>query len=66
MRQLAIFWLVCAATGFVAAASAALLLSLAIDHRLTWARPSPIPIAQVLEHLQRRPRETLRALIFFD
>ena len=49
MRRLAIFWLVCAATGFAAAASMAFLLSMAIDHRLTWRRPVPVPIASVLE-----------------
>ena len=62
MRQLAIFWLVCAATGFAAAASVAFLLSLAIDNRLTWKRPVPVPIARVLEHLQTHPHETLEAL----
>ena len=61
MRQLAIFWLVCAAAGFVAAAGVAFLLSLAIDNRLTW-KPAPIPIARVLEHLQTQPHETLDAL----
>jgi len=64
LRQLAIFWLVCAATGFAAAASVALLLSLAIDHRLSWMRPAPIPLARVLERLQ--PHPTKRARFFFD
>ena len=63
MRQLAIFWLVCAATGFMAAAGVAFLLSLAIDNRLTWKRPVPIPIARVLDHLQTHPHETLAAWI---
>jgi hypothetical protein len=61
LRQLAIFWLVCAATGFAAVAGAAFVLSLAIDHRLTWQRPVPIPIARVLENLQPHPHETLDA-----
>jgi hypothetical protein len=61
LRQLAIFWLVCAATGFAAAVGVAFLLSLAIDNRLTWKRPVPIPIARVLEHLQTQPHETLDA-----
>jgi len=63
LRQLAIFWLVCAATGFVAAAGVALLLSLAIDNHLTWKQPAPIPIARVLERLQTHPHETLDALV---
>jgi hypothetical protein len=63
LRQLAIFWLMCAATGFMAAASVAFLLSLAIDNRLTWKRPVPIPIARVLERLQTHPHETLDALM---
>jgi hypothetical protein len=62
LRQLAIFWLVCAATGFVAAAGVAFLLSLAIDNRLTWKQPAPIPIARVFERLQTHPHETLDAL----
>ncbi len=62
LRQLAIFWLVCAATGFAAAAGMAFLLSLAIDNRLTWKQPAPIPIARVLERLQTHPHETLDAL----
>jgi hypothetical protein len=62
LRQLAIFWLVCAATGFMAAACVAFLLSLAIDNRLTW-RPAPIPIARVLERLRTQPHETLGALM---
>jgi hypothetical protein len=61
LRQLAIFWLVCAATGFAAAAGLAFVLSLAIDHRLTWQRPVPIPIARVFESLQPHPHETLDA-----
>jgi hypothetical protein len=61
LRRLAIFWLVCAATGFAAAAGVAFVLSLAIDHRLTWQRPVPIPIARVLEYLQAHPHETLGA-----
>jgi hypothetical protein len=57
LRQLAIFWLVCAATGFAAAVSVAFLLSLAIDHRRTWTHPAPIPVARVLEQLEgARPR----------
>jgi uncharacterized paraquat-inducible protein A len=63
LRRLAIFWLVCAATGFAAAAGMALLLSMAIDHRLTWKRPAPVPIARALEKLQARPHETLNAWI---
>jgi len=54
LKQLAIFWLVCAAAGFVAAASLALLLSMAIDHQLTWRGTAPIPIARMLESLQPR------------
>jgi hypothetical protein len=62
LRQLAIFWLVCAATGFAAAVSLALLLSMAIDHQLTWRGPAPIPIAQMLENLQpHRPHGSLDA-----
>jgi len=63
LRRLAIFWLVCAATGFAAAVGLALLLSMAIDHRLTWKRPAPIPIARSLEKLQTHPHETLNAWI---
>jgi hypothetical protein len=63
LRQLAIFWLVCAATGFAAAAGVACLLSLAIDNRLTWKQPAPIPMARVLEQLQTHPHETLDALV---
>ena len=65
MRRLALFWLVCAATGFAAAASVAFLLGMAIDHRLTWRRPAPIPtpIAHVFERLQPQPHETLDALL---
>ncbi len=62
MRQLAIFWLVCAAAGFAAAASMAFLLSLAIDHRLTWRRPAPIPIARMLEGLEPHPHDALYAV----
>ena len=58
MRRLAIFWLVCAAAGFAAAASMAFLLSLAIDNRLSWKRPVPIPFAHVLE-LRRQPSNAL-------
>ena len=58
MRQLAIFWLVCAATGFAAAAGVAFLLGLAIDHRLAWRRPVPMPIAHVLERIQPHPHNT--------
>jgi hypothetical protein len=61
LRQLAIFWLACAATGFVAAAGMALLLSMAIDHRMTWQRPVPVPIASVLERLQPRPHNQVEA-----
>ena len=63
MRQLAIFWLVCAATGFMAAVGVAFLLSLAIDNRLSWQRPAPLPIARLLEHLQTQPHETLDAVL---
>jgi hypothetical protein len=62
LRRLAIFWLVCAATGFAAAAGMAFLLSLAIDNRLTWKQPAPIPIAGVFKRLQAHPHETLNAL----
>lgn len=61
MRRLAYFWLICAATGFAAAACVAFVLSLAIDHRLSWQRPVPIPIARVLENLQSHPGHTLDA-----
>ena len=57
------FWLVCAATGFVAAAGMALLLSMAIDHRVTLRRLAPLPVAKALESLQTHPRETLNAWI---
>ncbi len=40
MRRLAIFWLACAAVGFVAAIGAAFALSLALDGPASW-RPSP-------------------------
>jgi hypothetical protein len=63
LRRLAIFWLLCAATGFAAAAGMALLLSMAIDHRLTWRGPAPVPVAKALERLQTHPRETLNAWI---
>jgi hypothetical protein len=63
LRRLAIFWLVCAAAGFAVAAGMALLLSMAIDHRFTWKRPAPIPIARALENLQTHPHETLNAWI---
>jgi hypothetical protein len=62
LRQLAIFWLVCAAAGFMAAAGVAFLLSLAIDNRLSWKRPVPVPIARVLERLQTQPHEALDSL----
>lgn len=63
MKRLAIFWLVCAATGFAAAAGMAFVLSLAIDNRLTWTQPAPIPIAKLLERLQTHPHETLDAAV---
>ena len=40
----------------------AFLLSLAIDNRLTWKQPAPIPIAGVFKRLQAHPHETLNAL----
>jgi hypothetical protein len=65
LQRLAIFWLICAATGFAAAASMAFLLSLAIDHRLTWRGAAPIPIARLFERLQSRPHDTLDAWAAF-
>jgi len=61
LRQLAIFWLVCAAAGFAAAVSMAFLLSMAIDHQLTWRRPAPIPIARMLENLEPHPHGSFDA-----
>jgi hypothetical protein len=61
LKRLAIFWLVCAATGFAAAMGVALLLSMAIDRRLSWKRPAPIPVARALDRLQAHPSETLDA-----
>jgi len=63
LKRLAIFWLVCAATGFAAAAGVALLLSVAIDHRLSLKRAAPVPVIKTLERLQKHPRETLNAWI---
>jgi hypothetical protein len=40
VRRLAIFWLACAAIGFLAAVGAAVALSLALDGAATW-RPAP-------------------------
>jgi hypothetical protein len=61
LRRLAIFWLICAATGFAAAAGVAFLLSMAIDRRLEWRRPVPVPMAGLLEHLRPHPHERLNA-----
>jgi hypothetical protein len=63
LRRLAIFWLVCAATGFAAAAALALLLSLAVDDRPTWRRPMAQPVARLMERLQSHPHNTLDAMI---
>ena len=63
MRRLALFWLVCAATGFAAAASVAFLLGMAIDHRLAWRRPMPMPIAHLFERFQPHPHDTLDAML---
>jgi hypothetical protein len=52
LRRLAIFWLLCAATGFAAAAGMAFVLSVAIDHETAWRRPTPLPIAGMLERLR--------------
>jgi elongation factor P hydroxylase len=65
VRRLALFWLVCAATGFAAAASVAFLLGMAIDHRLAWRRPVPMPIAHVFERFEPHPRNTIEALLKF-
>ena len=43
MRRLAIFWLACAAIGFLAAIGAAFALSLALDGDGAWRNPQPAP-----------------------
>jgi hypothetical protein len=43
VRRLAIFWLACAAIGFLAAVGAAVALSLALDGAATWRAPPPAP-----------------------
>jgi hypothetical protein len=63
LRRLAIFWLLCAATGFAAAASMAVLLSMAIDHRMAWPGPSLPPFAGLLQHLQPHRHGTWQAEI---
>ena len=56
MRRLAIFWLVCAATGFTAAAMAAFVLSLTLDHEAVWRDTSPpAPVARLLDELRVAP-----------
>jgi hypothetical protein len=62
VRRLALFWLVCAATGFATAASVAFLLGVAIDHRMAWRRPAPMPIAHEFERFQPHLHNTLDAL----
>ncbi|HVN02618.1 MAG TPA: hypothetical protein VMT68_20625 [Caulobacteraceae bacterium] len=56
MRRLALFWLICAATGFAVAAMAAFVLSLTIDHEAIWRETPPTPIAKVLDALNPTPR----------
>lgn len=41
MRRLAIFWLACAAIGFLAAIGAACVLSLAVDGAASWRAERP-------------------------
>ena len=41
MRRLAIFWLACAAVGFVAAVGAAVALCLALDSAASWRGSQP-------------------------
>jgi hypothetical protein len=43
VRRLAIFWLACAAIGFLAAVGAAVALSLALDGAATWRTAAPAP-----------------------
>jgi hypothetical protein len=43
VRRLAIFWLACAAIGFLAAVGAAVALSLALDGAATWRAAPPAP-----------------------
>jgi hypothetical protein len=41
LRRLAIFWLACAAAGFLAAVGAAVLLCLALDGAASWRASQP-------------------------
>jgi hypothetical protein len=50
-----LFWLVCAAAGFIAAACAAFVLSLALDHEALWRQAPPSAIARLLEGVWRLP-----------
>jgi hypothetical protein len=43
VRRLAIFWLACAAIGFLAAVGAAVALSLALDGPASWRAAPPAP-----------------------
>jgi hypothetical protein len=46
VRRLAIFWLACAAVGFVAAVGAALALCLALDGAASWRAGQPRVVDQ--------------------
>jgi hypothetical protein len=63
VRRLAYFWLVCAATGFAAAAGVAFLLGIAIDHRLAWRGPAPIPIIHVFKRFPPHAHNTSDAML---
>jgi len=64
LQRLAIFWLLCAAAGFAAAASLAFLLSVAIDHPPAWPGPTPSPFASLIERLRPHRHGTWDAAVY--
>jgi hypothetical protein len=69
VRRLAIFWLACAAIGFLAAIGAAFALSLAFDGAASWrAAPPPARLVQrkgaaVPNNAAARPQSLLAPLL---
>jgi hypothetical protein len=55
MRRLAIFWLLCAAAGFVVAVVVALALGLAVDNRETLRRSAAAAESRILDQVRRGP-----------
>lgn len=55
MRRLAIFWLACAAVGFLAAVGAALVLCLALDGTASWRASQPRVVDQSAAPGERAP-----------